>query len=161
MARMSLYGYKRKTRLAPWKVAENEAATRRAKRGGRAIVSENQRRVEAWKNRPKRQKPVARVAAHKVAEQRAYKRRVPHYLRENPVCVACPRMVGLAAVVDGKPHRSESVHHKRGRLGKLLLDERHWLPCCLQSHDWIHANISLARSLDLIAQPGQWNRYEP
>ena len=42
------------------------------------------------------------------------------------------------------------VHHKAGRNGALLLDERYWLPVCLPCHEWIHGNGKLARAIGLI-----------
>lgn len=31
-------------------------------------------------------------------------------------------------------NRAEQVHHMRGRIGALLLDERFWLPVCAAHH---------------------------
>ena len=50
------------------------------------------------------------------------------------------------------------VHHTRGRVGKLLLDETFWLPVCSGCHDWIHKNIELARERGLICAKGDWNK---
>ena len=50
-----------------------------------------------------------------------------------------------------------SPHHTRGRLGPLLCDTRFWLPVCFEHHRWIHENITAARALGLICQPGEWN----
>ncbi len=165
---MSLRGYVKKTKPALWKQAADEAGVvdhfALARQQYKAAKVERRKREQflaKLKRQPKQRKRVRQVSKHHAEELAEYRRRAPVYLNENPVCLACPKMVGVALVVDERPHRSESVHHKRGRLGPLLLDERHWLPTCIHSHDWIHSNIALARSLDLIAQPGQWNRYEP
>jgi Rad3-related DNA helicase len=32
------------------------------------------------------------------------------------------------------------LHHKKGRLGKNLLDENTWMALCRQHHSWIHQN---------------------
>lgn len=37
------------------------------------------------------------------------------------------------------------VHHKRGRTGKLLRDQRYWLAISRSGHDWVHQNPRLAR----------------
>lgn len=50
-----------------------------------------------------------------------------------------------------------SCHHVRGRIGRLLLDERFWVPVCRVHHARIHARPAEARALGLLAQPGQWN----
>ena len=169
---MSLRGYVRKGRPALWKQAQDEAdelsgaldvrlEVRRQEREAKRIAAHRASRVKAMlrqRNKPKAQKRIAPVSKHRAGVVKAYRRRVPKYLSENPHCVACARIKSIIPFTDDRQHKSESVHHKRGRLGPLLLDERYWLPTCIASHDWIHANISLARSLDLIAQPGQWNR---
>jgi hypothetical protein len=48
-------------------------------------------------------------------------------------------------------------HHVRGRIGRLLLDRRFWLPVCLEHHRRIHERPAEARSLGLLARPGEWN----
>lgn len=53
--------------------------------------------------------------------------------------------------------KSRDVHHVRGRVGSLLLDERFWKAMCRQHHDWINRNPDAARELGLLAQPGEWN----
>jgi hypothetical protein len=50
-----------------------------------------------------------------------------------------------------------TVHHRRGRIGKLLLDKRFWCALCLECHQWVHQNPAEARSYRLICQIGQWN----
>lgn len=41
--------------------------------------------------------------------------------------------------------RAVEVHHKAGRVGKLLNDERWWLAVSRAGHTFIHANPNLAR----------------
>lgn len=53
--------------------------------------------------------------------------------------------------------RATSIHHTRGRLGRLLNDTRFWLAVSNEGHEWIHNHINEARGLGLICQPGQWN----
>ena len=52
------------------------------------------------------------------------------------------------------------VHHVRGRLGALLLDDRHWMAVSRQGHQWIHDHPARARELGWLAQPGEWGRTE-
>jgi hypothetical protein len=169
---VSLRGYQRRTKLAPWKLAQDSAdeasgaaRQRREEKEGERRAKERhakERAAERQRNRPKVQvRRIAFATKPRAAELRAYGVRRKQWLKDHPVCEACPKLFLLAAVVDTSPHRSEAVHHKRGRLGPLLLDERHWLAVCDQSHDFIHHNIAVARAADLIAQPGQWNRWEP
>lgn len=46
------------------------------------------------------------------------------FLSEHPACGVCG---GIAS----------QVHHKRGRIGKDLLDNEHWLAVCAPCHKWI------------------------
>lgn len=55
---------------------------------------------------------------------------------------------------------SSQIHHIRGRLGPLLLDERYWLAVSWEGHRWIHDNPAIARKRGWIAGQGQWNNNE-
>lgn len=185
---MSLYGYKPKTKPALWvqlpqrgktlcEVFAKEArdAERKRQRDERrraaaehfALARQQYKeakraaaateRIIATRKQPKR--IAQRSASQKLRTAEYLAARRP-FLAKRPNCEACPKMTGANPLVDAKPHPATDIHHKRGRLGKLLLDERHWLPCCKQAHDWIHRNPALARALNLLAQPGEWNRYE-
>jgi hypothetical protein len=50
-----------------------------------------------------------------------YKKKARQFIKNNPMCKVC-----------GKP--SESVHHQKGRVGDLLLDQRYWLALCIKCH---------------------------
>lgn len=53
--------------------------------------------------------------------------------------------------------RATEIHHVRGRLGTLLLDERFWLPVSRRGHQWIDANRRAAQERGWLAQKGEWN----
>lgn len=55
-----------------------------------------------------------------------------------------------------KLRRTDDVHHKYGRAGRLLLDERYWIAVCRQCHNWIGKFPAFARELGLIAEKGRW-----
>lgn len=71
------------------------------------------------------------VAKRKQSAQRAYARKRKLWLF-NKVCVPCfdQNTITLAA----------EIHHKKGRLGDRLLDDRHWIAVCRSCHDWITKN---------------------
>ena len=48
-------------------------------------------------------------------------------------------------------------HHKRGRLGTLLIDKRFWIGVSMEGHVWIDANRAKAMKLGLLAAKGYWN----
>lgn len=50
------------------------------------------------------------------------------------------------------------LHHKRGRLGPLLIDKRHFAILCESCHRHVHTHVNKARGEGWIAQIGEWNR---
>ena len=50
------------------------------------------------------------------------------------------------------------VHHKHGKLKKLLMYKRFWLPVSRIGHDFIHRNIAEARKRGWICRKGLWNK---
>lgn len=84
-----------------------------------------------------------------------YHKKRRSFLLANPWCAW-----GLAQ--NPKKHiRSTEVHHTRGRIGALLLDERFWKAVSSEGHNWIHAHPNEARKLGLLCEVGQWNRVQP
>lgn len=58
---------------------------------------------------------------------------------ENHFCKVCKRLVELGEKKPQKVNVAIEVHHKRGRAGALLFDERFFLPICRSCHiliDW-------------------------
>lgn len=62
------------------------------------------------------------------------------------------------AVFSGR--RSTEIHHKFGRVGRLLCWEPGWVPVSKEGHEWIHNNIKTAMELGLICETGHWNDYK-
>jgi hypothetical protein len=56
------------------------------------------------------------------------------FLKDNPICP-----------VTGEP--ATDIHHKRGRLGKLLLDQKFWLAVSRKGHKAIEANPEWAKKM--------------
>lgn len=57
------------------------------------------------------------------------------------------------------PKLSE-IHHRNGRVGKLLRCQKYWMAVSKQGHRWIHANIREAREHGWICKEGDWNNQE-
>lgn len=53
---------------------------------------------------------------------------------------------------------SESIHHVRGRISTLLIDQRFWLATSLIGHRWIDEHRDEARKLGFLAERGDWLR---
>ncbi len=54
---------------------------------------------------------------------------------------------------------ANQIHHKFGKIGKLLLWEPGWRPVSLAGHQWIDAHREEARKRGLLAPIGSWNDY--
>jgi hypothetical protein len=82
-------------------------------------------------------------------QERQYNKRVKVWKRENPHCKACE---ALFMYRGGRPEikLTSDCHHKMGKEGELLLDERYWLPVCRWCHDWIEEHGRLARALGFV-----------
>lgn len=103
--------------------------------------------------RRKRIKPVSDKLA---AAKRAYNDRVKVWLKGKR-CAVYNQL------------RATQVHHQRGRVGRLLMDERFWIPVSESAHALIHSNMEWARQTDallcggdtrelkLLCARGQWN----
>jgi hypothetical protein len=65
-------------------------------------------------------------------EDKIYNIRRPIFLEANPKCAVYPNL------------KSEEVHHKKGRVGTLYLDERFWLPVSKKAHREIEKNPTWA-----------------
>jgi len=55
------------------------------------------------------------------------------------------------------PKHRLTIHHKRGRIGALLADTRHWALLCRGCHIWVTDNPAQARLEGLLCEAGQWN----
>jgi len=56
--------------------------------------------------------------------------------------------------------KADHCHHSRGRVGRLLLAQEHWIALCEHHHHWVHENIKQAREMGLFCELGQFNTYE-
>lgn len=57
--------------------------------------------------------------------------------------------------------KAQDIHHIRGRVGPLLLDERFWLPVSRFGHNWIEQHRQEAQRRGWLAGAGEWNSPEP
>lgn len=91
-------------------------------------------------------KPKPRIRARSVkraADERRYNERIAAVKAEmNEWGDVCP----VALHLWGRALPVEDCHHKRGREGKLLLAEAHWLFVSRVGHNFIHANPGIARA---------------
>jgi len=74
------------------------------------------------------------------ARDRKYNLQAAAYKVKNPLCMA--KLIGCQK-------HTEDIHHKIGRIGDNLFDEKQWLPCCRSCHNQIEANPLFAKALGL------------
>jgi hypothetical protein len=66
-------------------------------------------------------------AAARRARLRTYAKAKKAFLAAHPVCAVC----GV--------RKATELHHRAGRVGKLLLADWLYLPACATCHRWLHA----------------------
>lgn len=62
------------------------------------------------------------------------------FIKQHPKC---------QAKLEGCTKDSKTIHHKRGRLGELLIDTNNFLACCFNCHRIIEDNPDTAKEMGL------------
>ena len=83
---------------------------------------------------------VKKSSSKRASEENEYTRERRVFLTEFPNCQA--RLPGCML-------GANQVHHKKGRLGDLLLDKRYWLATCAVCHDIIEKESEAAKESGL------------
>ena len=84
-------------------------------------------------------KPIARRSPKRAKQEGEYSKKAKAFKEEHSFCQAC-----LPNICTSK---TNDVHHMKGRVADLLLDEEYWLAVCRSCHEWIEANPIEARDL--------------
>jgi hypothetical protein len=78
----------------------------------------------------KKQKPIAPYSSKRKEENKVYDLEARKFREDNPVCaINSPHCT----------HRTQGVHHKRGR-GKYLLDKSTWEPACNPCNHYVEVH---------------------
>lgn len=72
-------------------------------------------------------KPIRREAPRRARENRSYRLSRRVFLAEHPRC----------EFPSGCVQPATEVHHRKGRVGALLLDQSHWSALCRDHHAWV------------------------
>lgn len=102
----------------------------------------------------KEKKPIGKVSKKMSARLKLYAKARSEYLKDHPYCqwwiaeigvdeqlVMCGFVMDIDSEYYGvKVPLATEIHHKRGRLGKLLYDKTYFMAVSRQGHEWIHAN---------------------
>lgn len=88
---------------------------------------------------PSVQKRLPSRSPKKIKQDQIYSQKRKEFLTLKPMCEA--HIPGVCLQVAGE------VHHKKGRVGDLYLDETHWLAVCRGCHYWIEMRPEAAKAL--------------
>lgn len=109
-------------------------------------------RDAAGPEQPKARKRIRQVSKIQRARNAAYAVQRDAWLEERLRCDGCRRHASVVGPLE--------LHHKRGRTGALLTDDRHWMAVCSRCHRWIHENPAAAAWRGWLAQRGEWGEAE-
>jgi 5-methylcytosine-specific restriction endonuclease McrA len=76
----------------------------------------------------------------RAVQEKEYKVLRDQFLEDNPTCQACHFK------------QADQVHHKAGRIGKLLTDVDYFMACCGTCHQFIEMNPSAALKMGWIVK---------
>lgn len=101
----------------------------------------------------KRRRRICQISARRSARLGEYAHAKRLFLndRKNWYCA-------VMEIIEYRSVPATDIHHVRGRIGKLLMDQRYWLAVSRKGHRWIHDNIEEARKRGWIAQRGDWGK---
>jgi hypothetical protein len=77
-------------------------------------------------------KKINKISEKRSLENKEYLKIRKQYLINNPNCEICNS-------------NNVEIHHKKGRIGKLLFDDRYFMTVCREHHNYIHTNPKEAR----------------
>lgn len=102
----------------------------------------------------KPRKPLKKQSKARAREMRLYYEEKTEFLLrpENLVCAIC-RVLGVS------PMAATEVHHSRGRIGRLLRDQRFWVGSCRSCREIPHSRPAWAREMGLLCKASEWNVY--
>jgi len=83
----------------------------------------------------KPRKPIKRISDKRAAQNKEYLILRKAYLRANPFCAVYPKQ------------QATQIHHKKGRIGKLLTDIKYFLPVSDEGHQKIEMNPNWAKEM--------------
>ena len=90
-------------------------------------------------NKPTKRYKIPHRSPQRAKEERLYLKLNREFLIEHPSCQA--QIPGQCT------YQSSEVHHKKGRVGKLLTDVTNFLAVCHNCHEWIENHTIEAQEL--------------
>lgn len=84
---------------------------------------------------------IPRLSPKRAKEEREYTKERKKHLAENNRCEL--KILGVCT------HVATTIHHSKGRIGKLLLDKKWWKRGCMECHQWVEEHPDKAKELKL------------
>jgi hypothetical protein len=97
------------------------------------LIQRQQQKLGLAVKEEKKKKPISIKSVKRMAEERLYLKKKKEYLTAHIRCE-----------VKGCNKVGEQLHHRKGRIGKLLYDERYFMAVCNEHHRIIEDNPELA-----------------
>lgn len=85
-------------------------------------------------------KPIPKISKSMAIKLREYAKLKKEFMKEHPICAADFNYCSILAT---------DIHHSKGRVGKLLLDVKYFVPVCRSCHRKIEDNPNMAKELNL------------
>lgn len=82
--------------------------------------------------KPTKQKPLAPRSKKRAKQESEYSNKRKIFMSAHSMCQA--NISGLCTST------STDIHHVKGRVGELLLDESYWMSVCRACHQWIETH---------------------
>ena len=98
-----------------------------------------QQKPSADKKPLAKRSPIKKRSAKRKKQEAKYLKIRMDFMLKHPHC--------QAGIPGRCTHHSTDVHHKAGRVGDLLTDERYFLSVCRSCHTWIELNPLEAKEL--------------
>jgi len=96
-------------------------------------------KIYAGNSKPKERKPIKKRADKRVIQEKEYYSvSRPNYLKAHKVCE-----IG----VEGCTRVATEVHHKKGRIDKLLNDTTYFCAACRNCHQWAEDHPEAAKEI--------------
>lgn len=101
-----------------------------------------------------KRKPLKKQSRARAREMRIYheERRDWLALPEHAACAIC-------LCLGQSPRPATEVHHSRGRVGRLLRDQRFWVASCRSCRDVPHERPNWAREVGILSSAADWNTF--
>jgi hypothetical protein len=110
------------------------------------------------RGRLERKKPMKKVSRSQRNKLKIYFAVRDAFLarEENGDCICCKLRRERGENIRQQP--ATECHHKRGRCGSLISDERFFAATCYDcGRNWIHQHPEQSRDMGLLAPPHLWN----